>query len=315
MTKTQLDYIVAVDNYKSFTRASEKMFVTQPTLSMQIKKLEEELSVLLFDRSKTPVITTDIGQKIIEQARKVISENNRIYDIISEESNQITGKFRLAVIPTIAPYLLPLFLESFIKNNKGLELTIDELQTEEIISGLKKDEIDAGIVATPLSNKEITESPIYYEPFYAYISPKHPLYKKEKISSKELNVNDVWLLKEGHCFRDQVINICSSNKNQNPTRKTMLNFEGATLETLIRMVENNFGMTFVPYLFGRELNSTRKGKFIREFKNPIPKREISIIFQRSFLKRKIISKLHEEIIKHLPSELINQKSGYVVNLY
>ena len=315
MTKTQLDYIVAVDNYKSFIRASEKMFVTQPTLSMQIKKLEEELSVLLFDRSKTPVITTDIGQKIIEQARKVISENNRIYDIISEESNQITGKFRLAVIPTIAPYLLPLFLESFIKNNKGLELTIDELQTEEIISGLKKDEIDAGIVATPLSNKEITESPIYYEPFYAYISPKHPLYKKVKISSKELNVNDVWLLKEGHCFRDQVINICSSNKNQNPTRKTMLNFEGATLETLIRMVENNFGMTFVPYLFGRELNSTRKGKFIREFKNPIPKREISIIFQRSFLKRKIISKLHEEIIKHLPSELINQKSGYVVNLY
>ena len=315
MTKTQLEYIVAVDNYKSFIRASEKMFVTQPTLSMQIKKLEEELGTTLFDRSKAPVATTEIGQKIIEQARNVISENNRIYDIISEESDQITGKFRLAVIPTIAPFLLPLFLESFVKNNKGLELTIDELQTEEIISGLKKDEIDAGIVATPLSNKEITESPIYYEPFYAYISPKHPLFRKKKISSKELNVDDVWLLKEGHCFRDQVINICSQNKNENSAKKSLLNFEGATLETLIRMVENNFGMTFIPYLLGKELSSTSKGRFIREFKNPIPKREISIIFQRSFLKRKIIYKLHEEIVKHLPSELINKKSGYIVDLY
>ena len=315
MTKTQLEYIVAVDNYKSFIRASEKMFVTQPTLSMQIKKLEEELGTTLFDRSKAPVATTEIGQKIIAQARNVISENNRIYDIINEESDQITGKFRLAVIPTIAPFLLPLFLESFVKNNKGLELTIDELQTEEIISGLKKDEIDAGIVATPLSNKEITESPIYYEPFYAYISPKHPLFRKKKISSKELNVDDIWLLKEGHCFRDQVINICSQNINESPAKKSLLNFEGATLETLIRMVENNFGMTFIPYLLGKELSSTSKGRFIREFKNPIPKREISIIFQRSFLKRKIIYKLHEEIVKHLPSELINKKSGYIVDLY
>ena len=315
MTKTQLEYIVAVDNCNSFIRASEKMFVTQPTLSMQIKKLEEELGATLFDRSKAPVATTEIGQKIITQARNVISENNRIYDIISEESGQITGKFRLAVIPTIAPFLLPLFLESFVKNNKGLKLTIDELQTEEIISGLKKDEIDAGIVATPLSNKEITESPIYYEPFYAYISPKHPLFRKEKISSKELNVDDIWLLKEGHCFRDQVINICSQNKKENPAKKSLLNFEGATLETLIRMVESNFGMTFIPYLLGKELSSTSKGRFIREFKNPTPKREISIIFQRSFLKRKIIYKLHEEIVKHLPSELINKKSGYIVDLY
>ena len=315
MTKTQLGYIVAVDNYKSFIRASKKMFVTQPTLSKQIKKLEEELGTTLFDRSKAPVATTEIGQKIIAQARNVNSESNRIYDIISEESDQITGKFRLAVIPTIAPFLLPLFLENFVKMNKGLELTIDELQTEEIISGLKKDEIDAGIVATPLSNKEITEFPIYYEPFYAYISPKHPLFRKEKISSKELNVNDIWLLKEGHCFRDQVINICSQNKNENPAKKSLLNFEGATLETLIRMVENNFGMTFIPYLLGKELSSTNKRRLIREFKNPIPKREISIIFQRSFLKRKIIYKLHEEIIKHLPSELINKKSGYIVDLY
>lgn len=315
MTQTQMQYIVAVDNYKSFIKASEKTFVTQPTLSMQIKKLEEELGIIIFDRSKMPVATTDIGHKIITQARKALLESNLIYDIIKEESDIITGEFRLGVIPTIAPFLLPLFLEKFVKKNNGLELTIEELQTEEIIDRLKKDEIDAGIVATPLSNKEITELPIYYEPFYAYVSQKHSLFEKGKISSKDLNINDVWLLKEGHCFRDQVVNICSANKNLNTDKKPLLNFEGATLDTVIRMVENNFGMTLIPYLLGKELNLTRKRKYIREFKNPIPKREISIIFQRSFLKRKIIYKLQEEIVNHLPNELTNKKTGYVVDLY
>ena len=259
--------------------------------------------------------TTDIGKLVVEQARKAVSESSRIYDIIKEESEQITGKFRLAAIPTIAPYLLPLFLEKFVEKNPGIELTIDELQTEQIVDELKKDEIDAGIVATPLNKKELTEIPIYYEPFYAYVSQKHRLFGVEKISSKELNINDIWLLKEGHCFRDQVINVCSSSMKEHQKRKFLLNFEGATLDTLIRMVENNFGMTIIPHLLANELKTTRKRKFIREFKNPIPKREISIIVQRSFLKKKIIDKLYKEIIDHLPAELTDKKSGYVVELY
>ena len=282
---------------------------------MQIKKLENELGLLLFDRTRTPVMTTDIGLKVIKQARKTISESKEILDIIKNESNQISGSFRLAVIPTIAPYLLPRFLEDFIENNKELELTIEELQTEKIVDGIRKDEIDAGIVATPLGYKDITEMPVYYEPFYAYISPKHRLFKAEKVSMKDINVNDVWLLKEGHCFRDQVISICSSNKEKNSKEKRLLNFEGATLETLIRMVEGNFGMTLIPHLLAKELQLTDKRKLIREFKKPIPKREISIIFQRSFLKRKIIHKIQEEIIKQLSNELIRKKSGYVVELY
>jgi len=315
MTITQLKYIVAVNNYKSFVKASEKLFITQPTLSMQIKKLEEELGVLLFDRTKMPVIPTEIGQKIIEQAEIVISETKRIHDIIDDESNEISGKFRLAIIPTIAPYLLPKFVKAFIENNKDLELTIDELQTDQIINGIKKDEIDAGIVATPLSNKEIIEMPIYYEPFYAYVSRKHNLFEKEKISNKDLDINDIWLLKEGHCFRDQVINICSQNEKKPFSKKRILNFEGATLETLVKMVENNFGMTMIPALMAREIMSSEKSKLIREFKNPIPKREISIVFRRSFLKKKIILKLENEIIKHLPKELKNKRSGYIVDLY
>jgi len=315
MTLTQLKYIVAVDNYKSFAKASKRLFITQPTLSMQIKKLENELGLLLFDRTRTPVMTTDIGLKVIKQARKAISESKEILDIIRNESNKISGSFRLAVIPTIAPYLLPRFLEDFIENNKELELTIEELQTEQIVDGIRKDEIDAGIVATPLGYIDITEMPVYYEPFYAYISPKHKLFKTEKVSTKDIDVNDVWLLREGHCFRDQVINICSSNKEKNNKEKRLLNFEGATLETLIRMVESNFGMTLIPHLLAKELQLTDKRKLIREFKNPIPKREISIIFQRSFLKRKIIHKIQEEIMKQLSNELIRKKSGYVVELY
>jgi len=315
MTLTQLKYIVAVDNYKSFAKASKKLFITQPTLSMQIKKLENELELLLFDRTRMPVIATDIGLKIIKQARKIISESNEVFDIINNESNQVSGKFRLAVIPTIAPYLLPKFLKNFVENNKELELTIEELQTEQIVDGIRKDEIDAGVVATPLSQKDITEIPIYYEPFYAYVSQKHKLYKSDKISGKELDINDIWLLKEGHCFRDQVINICSSSNDQPNKKKKVLNFEGATLETLVRMVENSFGMTLIPYLLAKEIESTKKHKLIKEFKNPIPKREISIIFQRSFLKRKIILKIQEEIIKHISNELTNKKSGYVVELY
>lgn len=315
MTITQLKYIVAVSNYKSFVKASEKLFITQPTLSMQIKKLEEELNVLLFDRTKMPVIPTEIGQIIIKQAEIVISETKRIHDIINDKSNEISGKFKLAIIPTIAPYLLPRFVKTFLEKNKELELTIDELQTELIINGIKKDEIDAGIVATPLNSKEIIEMPIYYEPFYAYISRKHNLFEKKKISNRDLDINDIWLLKEGHCFRDQVINICSKNEKKNNSKKRILNFEGATLETLIKMVENNFGMTLIPGLMAGEMISSEKSKLIREFKNPIPKREISIVFRRSFLKKKIILKLRDEIIKHIPKELKNKRSGYVVDLY
>ena len=315
MTLSQMKYIVAVDNYKGFAVAAKKLFVTQPTLSMQIQKAEDELGILIFDRSKQPVTPTEIGTKIIEQIRKIIAEESRIKEIIETESGMLKGVFRLGVIPTIAPYLLPLFLETFVKNNSSIELIVEELQTDQIINGIRKDEIDAGILATPLNYADITEHPIYYEPFHGYVSKGHRLFESEKINVTDLKPDDIWLLQEGHCFRDQVIQICSSQEDKKRDEKLSLYFEGASLETLMRLVENNFGMTLIPYLLARELNSTKKGKFIRNFTNPIPKREISIVFQRTFLKRQIILELEEIIISKLPKELSKKKEGLIMDIF
>lgn len=310
-----MKYIVAVDNYKGFAVAAKKLFVTQPTLSMQIQKAENELGILIFDRSKQPVTPTEIGTKIIEQVRKVIAEEFRIKEIIETESGVLKGVFRLGVIPTIAPYLLPFFLETFVKNNSSIELVVEELQTDQIINGIRKDEIDAGILATPLNYMDITERPIYYEPFHGYVSKGHRLYKSDKINVADLKLNDVWLLQDGHCFRDQVIKICSSQEGKKRNEKVPLYFEGGSLETLMRLVENNFGMTLIPYLLARELKLTRKKKFIRNFTNPVPKREISIVFQRTFLKRQIILELEEIIINRLPKELSKTKGGLIIDIF
>jgi len=315
MTLSQMKYIVAVDNYKGFAVAAKKLFVTQLTLSMQIQKAEDELGILIFDRSKQPVTPTEIGTKIIEQVRKIIAEESRIKEIIQTESGMLKGVFRLGIIPTIAPFLLPLFLETFIKNYNSIELIVEELQTDQIINGIRKDEIDAGILATPLNYSDITERPIYYEPFYGYVSKGHRLFKSDKINVNDLKLDDVWLLQEGHCFRDQVIQICSSLESKNRDEKLSLYFEGASLETLMRLVENNFGMTLIPYLLARELKSTRRGKFIRNFTNPVPKREISIVFQRTFLKRQIILELEKTIISRLPKELFKKKQGLILDIF
>lgn len=311
MTLTQLKYIVAVDNQSNFASAAATCFVTQPTLSMQIQKLEEELDVIIFDRSKQPVTATDIGRKIIDQARTILRESFRIEDIIKSEKKTISGNFRLGIIPTVAPYLMPLFIESFVNKYDGLNLIIDEIQTNEIIAKLKKDELDAAILATPLSVPEFREVPLYYEPFVGYVSKGHKLYQKNRIQSAELDLEDLWLLKEGHCFRDQVMKICSSYISGN-NENIKLKFDGGTLDTLMKLVEHNFGMTLVPYLLSEELKKGDQNKYLREFEPPVPKREISVVFQRAYLKKQIIEALIEEIKKSLPETVLDKESGFIV---
>ncbi len=313
MTIVQLSYIIAVNDFKSFAKAADKCFVTQPTLSMQIQKLENELGVVIFDRTKKPVAPTEIGEKIIEQARVVVREKHRINDIINEESEEIKGKFKLGIIPTIAPYLLPLFVEAFSKNYSSIELIIDELQTGQIIEKLKKDELDAGIVATPLFLKEISERPIYYEPFVGYVSENHRLSKKRKIDPNELDVKDLFLLKEGHCFRDHVLQICKYyGEGKKPGARTV-NLEGATLETLMKMVDKNIGMTLIPYLAMKELEGSTKEKYIKKFKAPVPTREISIVYHRAQLKKKLIDLLEKEIKRAIPIELKKSSGEFVLS--
>lgn len=312
MTITQLKYIVAIDNYRNFAKAAENCFVTQPTLSMQVHKLEEELGIQIFDRSKQPAAPTEIGIKIIEQARKAISESERINDIVQREKNEVSGIFRIGVIPTIAPYLLPLFLENFLNKHDKLQLVIDEIQTEQIIDKLKKDELDAAILATPLYERSIVERPIYYEPFAAYISKGHKLFDKEKINSSELSLKNLWLLKEGHCFRDHVIQICKTYNEPDLKNSKPLSFEGGTLDTLKKLVENNFGMTLLPYLSLNELKDTDKYIYVREINDPVPKREISIVYRRTELKKHIIYLIEKEIIESVPSELLSKENSLIV---
>lgn len=309
---TQLSYIVAVDNFRNFAAAAKHCFVTQPTLSMQIKKLEEELGVLIFDRSCQPVIPTDIGERIIEQARNVIHEAMKIEDIIDTGRNEIAGDFRIGVIPTVAPYLLPLFIEKLMKHYPRLHLVIDEIQTHQIISKLRSEEIDAGILATPLYQSDLHERPLYYEPFIGYVSRKHRLFNKKKLRPEDLSVSDLLLLNEGHCFRGHSVQLCRDAEN-NSGDIPHLRFEGGNIDTLKKLVENNFGMTLLPYLALADLEGTEKMEFVRKFGSPVPKREISLVYLRAHLKIHILNILEKEIIESIPEKLTRKENSLIVS--
>lgn len=300
MTLTQLEYVLAVYKHKHFGKAAESCFVTQPTLSMQLQKLEDELQVTIFDRSKSPIKPTEDGILIINQAEKIIHEQKRMFSIINETKEEITGDFKLAIIPTLSPYILPLFIQSFVKNYPKVNLQIEEAKTEDIIEMLKKDEVDAALLATPLHEKHIVERVLYYEPFYLFVSGKHPFYKKDKIKEEELDIDEIWLLNKGNCFRDQVLNICSQGdfkKQNNP-----INFESGNFETLKNMVLKGFGYTILPHMAAKQLAPAHK-KYVKPFKAPVPTREVSLVFSKDCLKQRTIDALEEEILGYIPDDL------------
>ena len=302
ITLTQLTYIVAVARHQNFGSAAKSCFISQPTLSMQIQKLETDLGVRIFDRSKKPVEPTLIGQKIIEQAQTALQEVHRIEEIIKAEAGEISGEFKLGIIPTLAPYLLPVFLQNFTNSYPKVNLIIEELQTTQITQKLKEDSLDAGILVTPLNTNWIIERPLFYEPFVVYLSPNHSLHKFKKVSESDLTLGDIWLLNEGHCFRDQAINICKKVTKEGQLKKRLV-FESGNLETLKRLVDKNYGYTLVPTLAISGMVPREVEKKVRFFKSPVPTREVSIIHSRSYLKKGIIDALQNIIISSLPEEL------------
>jgi len=312
MTITQLKYVLAVDTYRHFAEAAESCFVTQPTLSMQINKLEKELDVLIFDRSKHPVEPTDIGKQIIIQARVTIQEAQRIEELVKGSKGLIAGEFRLGIIPTVSTNLLPRFLKVILEKYPDIELSIQELQTEQILEKLAKGQIDAGILATPLDRQDIIEKPLYYEPFMAYVPNGHRLDHEDFVLHSELKLNDMLLLKNGHCFRDSVINLCSAAFTEGNTQHNSLEFQSGNFETLIRLANSGFGMTLLPYLMALDLGEEEK-KYIKPIEHPQPTREISIVYSKVQLKLSIIELLAEEIKNQLPSKLLNFESQNVVN--
>ena len=291
MTITQLQYVLAVAEHKNFTLAAEKCFVTQPTLSMQIQKIEEELKIQIFDRSKKPIQLTEIGQKIVNQAKNIVIEADRIKDIVEHQKGFIGGEFRLGIIPTIMPTLLPMFLNNFIKKYPKIKLIIEELNTDEIITRLKNGYLDAAIAATPLEDEKIKEIVLYYEPFVAYIPENFAISEKKEIEISDLNIDDILLLQDGHCFRDGILNLC---KSQNVTSKNSFQLESGSFETLIKLSDEGLGTTLLPYLHTLDLKEKDKLK-LRQFKEPKPAREVSLIYPKNELKIHIIDALRNTI--------------------
>jgi len=291
MTITQLHYVLAIAEHKNFTKAAEKCFVTQPTLSTQIQKLEEELDVLIFDRSKKPIELTEVGRKIVHQARNIVNESDRIQDIVDQQKGFIGGEFRLGIIPTVMPTLLPMFLKAFIKKYPKVKLKIEELTTEDIIQRINDGHLDAGIAATPLENEHIKERPLYYEPFVGYIPKEHRLGQKPKIDVDDLDIEDMLLLEDGHCFRDGVINLCKAFKKQTDEK---FQLESGSIETLIKLSDEGLGMTLLPYLHTLDLNEKLQSS-LHYFNEPSPAREVSLIFHKSELKMQIVEALHNVI--------------------
>ena len=293
MTITQLKYVLAVAEHQNFTKAAAHVFVTQPTLSMQIQKLEEELSILIFDRSKKPIELTEVGKKIVNQARNIVNESERMQDVVDQEKGFIGGDFRLGIIPTVMPTLLPMFLKSFIKKYPKVHLKIEELTTAEIIIKLNDGHLDAAIAATPLVQEKIKERVLYFEPFVGYVPLNHRLNSKKYLDRSDLDINDILLLEDGHCFRDGVINICKSLKHNAAIDSFQV--ESGSFETLIKLSNEGFGMTLLPYLNTLDIPKEEQKKYLRYFNEPSPAREVSLLYRKSELKMQIIDSLYDII--------------------
>jgi len=290
MTIAQLKYLLAVAKYLNFTKASQQCHVTQPTLSMQIQKLEDELGVIIFDRNKKPIKVTEIGKKIIDQAKTIVNESARINDLVQQEKGYIGGEYKLGIIPTIVPTLLPMFLKTFIKKYPDVELEIIEIPTEQMIEQLLEGKIDAGIAATPLEESRIVEKPLYYEPFIGFIPETHRLFQKKVLEEQDLDVKDILLLDEGHCFRDNILNICRMTSNE----PKQFDLKIGNFDALIKLSKEGLGMTLLPYLQTEDLSEKDK-KYLRNFKKPEPAREVSLIHSKDIFKKNITDALFKTI--------------------
>ncbi len=309
MTLTQLEYLVALDTHRHFVQASEKCFVTQPTLSMQIQKLEDELGVKIFDRTKQPVIPTEIGTRILAQARVVLREAGLIRQLISEQKDTMTGEIRIGIIPTLAPYLLPPLFKNIREKYPQVKLVIKETITEEVIQELKNNRLDCGIVVTPLKDASIKEDILFYEELFVYVSKKNALHDKKYVLPTEIDPSQLWLLEEGHCFRSQVLNLCELRKYS----EVHFKYETGNIETLKRMVDKSDGLTILPELAVMEFSKPQLA-LVKRLKEPSPAREVSLVTHRDHLKTKLIQILKAEILALVPKGMQKLNKKKVVDI-
>lgn len=309
MNFQQLEYIVALDDFKHFRKAAEHCDVTQPTLSMMVKKLEDELDVSLFDRSKQPIMPTEVGREVIARARKATREVQEISDAVQQHRGQVVGKLCIGVIPTLAPYLLPLFVQPLLKKYPEVELQVQEMVTEEIQEALQSGSVDIGVMVSPLQYENLLETVLFYEKLYAYVASSNRLYDKQYILPQDIAANQLWLLEEGHSFRNQVISLCGLKEPG--IRKMRFNYETGSIETLKKLVEQSSGVTILPELALHDMPDNER-RHIRAFGDPEPTREISLVTHRTFFKKQLINVLREEILEVVPADIT--KRAYKVNV-
>ena len=292
MTIVQLKYAIAVAEHRNFTVAADKCFVTQPTLSMQIQKLEAELNITIFDRTKKPIAISDVGIKIIQQCKKIVSESEKMQDVVDQDRGVIGGNFKIGIVPTIMPTLLPLFLDELVSNYPMLKVLIYELPTNELINQLKNNRLDLIIASTPLEDDDLIEKPIYYEPFVAYLPKSNEHFGKKEIVPRNLYSNDLLLLRDGHCFRNSIENLCFDCSEY----VGKFELKSGSFETLVNLVDQNLGITFLPYLHTLKLNENQK-EMLHNFKNPKPAREVSLVYHKSEVKIHIIDEIKKLLFR------------------
>lgn len=309
----QLEYVIALDKYRNFVAAAEQVHVTQPTLSMQLKKLEETLGILVFDRSKQPLMPTVAGRKVIDQTRTILYEVNRLAQVVNEAKNLIEGELTIGIIPTLSPYLLHLFIGDFTRTYPDVRLVVKEMKTDEMLKNIKADIIDAGIMVTPSKDAAVEEKPLFYEEFYAYIDDvlAHQ-YKSNHIDIKDLLENKLWILEEGNCFRNQTFNLCGLN--QLNYRSQNFSFESGNLQTLLHMVDYEGGATLIPELATTDFSEERREK-LKFVGNNHPVREVSLVHSRKFAKIDLIEKLKDKLRQNLPKTILLSKPKNVVDAF
>lgn len=310
MTLTQLEYIIALDSTRHFVLAAEQCFVTQPTLSMQIQKLEDELGVKIFDRTKQPVIPTEIGVHIIAQARIALREAQTIKQLITDQKDTLIGELRIGIIPTLAPYLLPPLYKYVREQYPQINLIIREAITEEVIHELKNNRLDCGIVVTPLKDSSIKEDVLFYEELFVYVSKKNTLSGKKYVLANEIDPRQLWLLEEGHCFRSQILNLCELRRSSDLQFK----YETGNIETLKRMVDKSDGITILPELAVMEFTKSQL-KLVKKLKEPTPAREVSLVTHRDYIKSKLIKSLKKGILNIVPAQMQRLKEKKVLEIH
>ncbi|MDR0798347.1 MAG: hydrogen peroxide-inducible genes activator [Dysgonamonadaceae bacterium] len=312
MNIQQLEYIIAVDNFRHFAKAAEMCCVTQPTLSMMIQKLEDELNVKIFDRSKHPVEPTAIGRQIIDQARVSLKYLHQIKEVVESEQQVVKGSFKLGIIPTIATYLVPVLLHKQQDSESEIELILKESTTNNLIQGLLNGTLDGGILAGPLNHPELNEFPLYYEKFYAYVSPQDELFKQKEIDLDKINIHNVWLLENEHCLRGQIERLCRAKRNTgNPSS---IKYESGNIETLIHVVDYNSGITIIPEMHAMGLSEEQQEN-LRPFKNRTAVREVSLVVSKDYVRKTMLNEVMQMVRRSVPKSMQDtQLKEFVVDL-